>query len=98
MSAAYWRRKSRESIAEALASVGPQADEPTRRRAISAAYPFGPRRMYPYRIWLEEVGWALNGTPAAAAAAKQAALLARVGKLKFGVPLEDQLRAAGGEE
>ena len=25
------------------------------RRALRAAYPFGPRKMHPYRIWLDEV-------------------------------------------
>ena len=53
MSAAYWRSQSVAAIAEALASVPADADDKAKLKAISAAYPFGERRMYPYKIWLD---------------------------------------------
>lgn len=55
MSAAYWRSESIAAIKEALASLPADADEKAKRKAISAAYPFGERALYPYKIWLEEV-------------------------------------------
>jgi hypothetical protein len=48
-----WRDVARPIIAACIAA-NPDADERTLRKIISAAYPFGERAMYPYKIWLDE--------------------------------------------
>jgi len=55
MSAAHWRAISLKAIHEALATLPPDADEKTKRKAISAAYPWYERSHYPYLIWRQEV-------------------------------------------
>jgi hypothetical protein len=49
-----WRRAAAPIIARVLAENAgrPEADV---RAALRAAYPFGPRKHHPYRIWLDEV-------------------------------------------
>ena len=47
-----------EVVARVIAEVG--REDPERlhrelRRALRDAYPFGPRKYWPYRVWLEEV-------------------------------------------
>ncbi len=50
----HWRRVAAPIIAKVLAeSRGkPEAEV---RAALRAAYPFGPHRHHPYRIWLDEI-------------------------------------------
>ncbi len=50
----YWRCRCAPIIARVLAENAgrPEADV---RAALRAAYPFGPRKHHPYRIWLDEV-------------------------------------------
>lgn len=60
MSGSYWRRVSQASIYGALDALPAGASEGDKRKAVSAAYPFGERRMYPYKVWLEEVRRALE--------------------------------------
>jgi hypothetical protein len=49
-----WRAKAREIVARVLHETQGQ-DEATVRRALRDAYPFGPRRYWPYKVWLDEV-------------------------------------------
>lgn len=57
--ASRWREHSRLVIERVIATHG--TDDPEAlRKAISAAYPFGQRRYYPYRIWLQEVHAAMT--------------------------------------
>jgi hypothetical protein len=50
----HWRQIARETI-KGVIDCTPADDPKVLRRAISAAYPFGPREMHPYKIWLDEV-------------------------------------------
>ncbi len=49
-----WREHSRPIIARVLAETAgqPEADV---RRALSDAYPFGPKSHHPYKVWLSEI-------------------------------------------
>jgi len=49
-----WRTGAAKVIQEVIDRVGCE-DEKALRRAISAAYPFGPRAHWPYKVWLSEV-------------------------------------------
>ena len=50
-----WRRESMETIKRVLSGLPPDATDTQKRKAISDAYPFGPRQYHPYKIWLSEV-------------------------------------------
>lgn len=51
-----WRDTSREVITKVIAECERNgADYAEIRRRISAAYPFGPRRYWHYKVWLSEV-------------------------------------------
>jgi hypothetical protein len=54
----HWRRKAKTVITKVISEVGGE-DLKKLKRAISAAYPFGPRKMHPYKIWLDEVKFQL---------------------------------------
>ena len=54
MSAALWRSQSFKAIEATIQRVG-TSDLEVLRHAISRAYPFGVRNMYPYKIWLQSV-------------------------------------------
>lgn len=54
MEVSHWRRRARTVITKVISEVGPK-DLKKLKRAISAAYPFGVRKMHPYKIWLDEV-------------------------------------------
>jgi hypothetical protein len=80
-----WRRHAAPIIARVLAEhTG--ADLSVIRKALRVAYPFGLKRMYPYRIWLDEIarqtgrkrklGWAGHVHQAAPADPRQGALFA----------------------
>jgi hypothetical protein len=56
----YWRDRAAPIIAEVIARVG-RDDERALRKALHDAYPFGERRMHPYRIWCDEVRRQLEG-------------------------------------
>lgn len=49
-----WREHARPIIAEVIARVGTK-DRKALRAALRAAYPYGERRMHPYRIWCHEI-------------------------------------------
>jgi hypothetical protein len=50
-----WRRHSREVIRRVLAELPADATEADKRKAVSAAYPFGERAHHPYKMFLAEV-------------------------------------------
>lgn len=47
-----WSRVARETIGEAHKAVPADATFKERKAIIDAAYPFGPRSMWPYKAWL----------------------------------------------
>lgn len=50
----YWREQAAPIIARVLAETAGQ-EERDIQRALTAAYPFGERRMWPYKAWLAEI-------------------------------------------
>lgn len=54
-----WRNRARPIIARVIAEHG--HDERALRKALHAAYPFGPRENHPYKIWLDEIKRQLSG-------------------------------------
>lgn len=60
-----WRAHAARVIAKVIQEVG--TDDPKAlRKALREAYPFGERKYWPYKVWLDEVRRQLNPTPAAA--------------------------------
>jgi len=49
-----WRRIAAPIIARVLAENAGRSEAEV-RAALRAAYPFGPRKHHPYRIWLDEI-------------------------------------------
>lgn len=49
-----WRTHSAKIISAVLEATRGQ-DEKAIRKALRDAYPFGERRMHPYKIWLSEI-------------------------------------------
>lgn len=49
-----WSDKARNAIAKAHASIDDAAPLADRIKAIDAAYPFGIRQHFPYKVWLRE--------------------------------------------
>lgn len=49
-----WRDKARPIIAAVLSDL---SDEPEKviRAALRDAYPFGPKRYHPYKVWCDEI-------------------------------------------
>lgn len=56
----HWRDLAAPIIAEVIAQVG-RDDERALRRALREAYPFGERRMWPYKAWRDEIRRQLEG-------------------------------------
>ena len=54
MNQSYWRPMASEIIREVIATVG-RDDPKALRKALRDAYPWGERRLHPYRIWCDEV-------------------------------------------
>ena len=50
----HWRRKAAPIITEVLAAMAGRPEHEV-RAALRAAYPFGPRKHHPYKIWLDEI-------------------------------------------
>lgn len=48
-----WRTHARATIAKLIPSIQ-NMDKATAKATIEAAYPFGPRLHWPYKIWREE--------------------------------------------
>lgn len=53
MKSSHWRALARKTINAVVREVG-TADVPKLKAAIDAAYPFGERRLWPYKMWLLE--------------------------------------------
>lgn len=49
-----WREKAASVIREVINEVGTE-DEKALKKALREAYPFGPKAMHPYKIWLDEI-------------------------------------------
>lgn len=49
-----WRDRARPIIAEALRKTEGQP-EVVRDKALRDAYPFGERKHFPYKVWLDEI-------------------------------------------
>ena len=54
MTLGYWRRRSMPIIAQVLLDTAGQPERVIRAR-LSAAYPFGEKRHWPYKVWLDEI-------------------------------------------
>lgn len=54
MTKSPWRQTASRIIREVMKN-NPDADRKKLKRLISEAYPFGERRMHPYKIWCDEV-------------------------------------------
>lgn len=50
-----WRTEAQQVIQSVLERIPPDSSEADVRSSISRAYPFGPRKQHPYKIWCEEV-------------------------------------------
>jgi len=50
----HWRRTAAPIIRRVLAENFGKPEREV-RAALRAAYPFGPRKYHPYRIWLDEI-------------------------------------------
>lgn len=50
----HWRRIAAPIIADVLREMGGKPEHEI-RAALLNAYPFGPRRHHPYRIWRDEI-------------------------------------------
>lgn len=49
-----WREHAAPIIARVLADTRGMSEQEI-RRALFEAYPFGPRRYHPYKVWLSEI-------------------------------------------
>lgn len=49
-----WRNKARPIIASVIAEVG-TSDIRKLRRELRKAFPWGERKLHPYRIWCDEI-------------------------------------------
>lgn len=49
-----WRQIAAPIIAEVLRDTAGQSEKEI-RKALREAYPFGERRMHPYKVWCDEV-------------------------------------------
>ena len=49
-----WRDQARPVIARVIDQVG-FSNQSSLRKALYDAYPFGQRKHYPYRVWLDEI-------------------------------------------
>lgn len=56
----YWRNIAAPIITRVIANVG-RDDERALKRALHDAYPFGERRMHPYKVWRDEIRRQLEG-------------------------------------
>ena len=56
----YWRDIAAPIIREVIARIGCD-DDRALRKALFEAYPFGERKMHPYKIWRDEIKRQLEG-------------------------------------
>ena len=50
----FWRQQARLAITEATKDLPSDCDPAERKQTVDAAYPFGPRKYHPYKMWLIE--------------------------------------------
>lgn len=68
-----WRESAAALIAKIVATPEYQGADAKGRRILSRAYPWGERRMLPYKVWCEESNRALTGHTKPRAAAERRA-------------------------
>lgn len=49
-----WRSIAKPIIAKCIREIG-LSDRDALRKALFDAYPFGERKMWPYKVWLDEI-------------------------------------------
>lgn len=54
MKVGYWQLAAELAIREAHEALPENATLAERKAAIDAAYPFGPRKYHPYKMWLKQ--------------------------------------------
>ena len=54
------RLRGSVAIEHTLAHLPANCSLAEKRQALREAYPFGPRRFWPYKVWLQEVRYALG--------------------------------------
>lgn len=62
MSESPWRQQAAAVVAATLKALPKDADEKAKRKALRAAYPFGERARWPYKVWCNVVRQALDTT------------------------------------
>jgi hypothetical protein len=62
MTNSSWREESRKVI-QTVMDQNPGLETAELKKLISAAYPFGERKHWPYQCWLSEVREALKPAP-----------------------------------
>lgn len=67
MSDGHWRNQARPIIERVLAETRGKPEKEV-ALALRAAYPFGQRKMWPYKVWLDEVAQQTGAKSAAVAA------------------------------
>ena len=55
----HWRDKCKPIITKVIAE-NKHLGEQALRKALHQAYPFGERKMYPYKVWLSEIQFQLG--------------------------------------
>jgi len=55
----HWRDACRPIIANAIAAWNGE-DECELRKVLYELYPFGERKMYPYKVWLSEIAFQMK--------------------------------------
>ncbi len=55
----HWRERCKPIIAKVIAE-NKHLGEKVLRKALYNAYPFGERKMYPYKVWLSEISFQLG--------------------------------------
>ena len=50
----YWRRRCMPIVAQVLMDTAGQPERVIRAR-LAAAYPFGKKHLWPYKVWLDEI-------------------------------------------
>lgn len=57
-----WRQKAAPIIAKVIEQHRGEPESQV-RKALREAYPFGPRRYHPYKMWLKEIRFQLGKEP-----------------------------------
>lgn len=60
----YWRKMAAPIIARVITEIGTD-DMRALHQALREAYPLGPKRMHPYKVWRDEIRRQLSPTSTA---------------------------------